>query len=231
MGVAAGVSLLAFALVTIGAQPANKKTMITLSQPVEIPGRVLPAGTYTFQLADSMTDRHIVQIFNADASKMIATVMAIPNYRLTPTDKTVISFGETPMGTPEPIRAWFYPGNIVGQEFVYPKARAAQLAKATKITVPAVTVDMTDADAMKSASIVAITPDEQELPVTAAIQTTSPTPATVVARDTVAAAGRRLPQTASLIPIVAILAFASICGALLLLLYSQRTKVRPVRIR
>lgn len=71
-----------------------------------------------------------MQIFNADASKMIATVMAIPNYRLTATDKTVISFGETPMGTPEPIRAWFYPGNIVGQEFVYPKPRAAQLAKA-----------------------------------------------------------------------------------------------------
>jgi hypothetical protein len=229
--IALGVSVLAFtSAATVSAQSASNRTVITFSQPVEIPGRVLPAGTYTFKLADSMTDRHIVQIFNADASNILATLLAIPNYRLTPTDKTVISFNETPVGTPEAIRAWFYPGNTVGQEFVYPKARAAQLAKATKIAVPAVAVDVTDADAMKDAPIMAVTPDEQEVPVAAAIQTTPPA-AAVVARSTVAAEGRRLPQTASLIPILAVLAFASICAALGLLIYSQRIKVVRARVR
>lgn len=228
--IALGISVLAFtSAATVGAQSSSNKTVLTFSQPVEIPGRVLPAGTYTFKLADSMTDRHIVQIFNADASQIIATLMAIPNVRLTPTDKTVISFNETPAGTPEAIRAWFYPGNTVGQEFVYPKPRAAQLARAAKIVVPAVAVDMTDADAMKNAPIVAITPDEQEIPVAAAIQTT--TPAAAVARHTAPADARRLPQTAGMVPTLAVLAFASICAALGLMLYSQRTKVVPARVR
>ena len=44
----------------------NKKTVMTFSQPIEIPGQILPAGTYTFRLLDSPSDRHIVQIFSAD---------------------------------------------------------------------------------------------------------------------------------------------------------------------
>src|SRR5581483_5978816 len=148
----------------------NKKTILTFSQPVEIPGHVLPAGTYTFQLADSSADRHIVRVFNADGSKILATVMTIPDYRLKATDETVIKFGEVPRGAPEAIRAWFYPGNTVGQEFVYPKARATELAKVTKTVVPAVMSDVADdVAALKSAPIVAITPDEQEMPVATAI--------------------------------------------------------------
>jgi len=121
------------------ADQANDKTVLTFSQPVEIAGRVLPAGTYTFKLADSLSDRHIVQIFNADESQIIATVLAIPDYRLTPTDETIIRFSEVPAGSPEAIRGWFYPGNTVGHAFVYPKTRAMQLAKASKVVVPALT--------------------------------------------------------------------------------------------
>ena len=79
-----------------------------------------------------MTDRHIVQIFTADESQVLATLMAIPDYRLTSTDQTVIKFGEVERGAPEAIRAWFYPGNTVGQEFVYPKSRAMELATIAK---------------------------------------------------------------------------------------------------
>src|SRR5205814_9043576 len=104
----------------VRADEPDKKTVLTFRQPVEIPGHVLPAGTYAFRVADSMSDRHIVQIFNADESQIIATVMAVPDTRLTSTDKTVIKFGEVPAGSPEAIRAWFYPGNTVGEAFVYP---------------------------------------------------------------------------------------------------------------
>jgi hypothetical protein len=122
------------------AQTRDNKTTLTFSQPVEIPGHVLPAGTYVFRLADSLSDRHIVQVFNADGSRIIATVLAINNYRLTATNKTVISFNEVPRGSPEAIRAWFYPGNNFGQEFVYPKRRAVELAVASKAIVPALTL-------------------------------------------------------------------------------------------
>ena len=99
MGLA--LSLLGFVSASsVLAARQDDKTVLTFSQPVEIPGHVLPAGTYTFKLVDSMSDRHIVQVFNADGSEIIATVMAIPDYRLTPTDETVIKFSEVPAGFP-----------------------------------------------------------------------------------------------------------------------------------
>src|ERR1700675_3613311 len=74
----------------------NKETILTFSQPFEIPGMALPAGIYMFKLADSLADRHLVQIFNEDGTKLLATVMTIPDYRLTSTNQTVIKFNEVP---------------------------------------------------------------------------------------------------------------------------------------
>jgi hypothetical protein len=158
------------------ADDLNKKSILTFSQPFEIPGQVLPAGTYVFEIADTLGDRHIVRIFNSDRSEVIATVMTIPDYRLKSTSETVIKFGEVPAGSPEVMRAWFYPGNTVGEEFVYPKPRATQLARASRTIVPAlagdVAGDITTADDLKTARIVAVTPEQKEVAVTAAIQTT-----------------------------------------------------------
>jgi hypothetical protein len=241
------VAAVAFAVAVLGlasagsarADESNKQTILTFSQPVEIPGHVLPAGTYMFKLADSTSDRHIVQIFNADGSQIIATVMAIPDYRLTTTDQTVIKFNEVPSGAPEAIRAWFYPGNSVGQEFVYPKSRATELAKASKAVVPALAVDVTDVAALKTAPVVAITPDAKEVPVTAAIQTsredrlasaaTTSTGSSVAATSGATQTGpaargtaRRLPKTASALPLIALLGFASLVAALGLMVFGKR---------
>src|SRR5512141_1464117 len=126
----------------------NRKTVITFSGPVEIPGvhlkgwGVLPAGTYVFKILDSQADRHIVQIFRKDETKVYATILAIPNYRLRATDKTVITFRERPAGQPEALRAWFYPGRNWGEEFVYPKAKAMELAKITNTPVLYATADL-----------------------------------------------------------------------------------------
>src|ERR1044072_8982418 len=85
----------------------NRKTVITFSGPVEIPGvhlagfGVLPAGTYVFKILDSQSDRHIVQIFSEDEKTVYAIILAIPNYRLKATDKTVVTFGERPAAEPE----------------------------------------------------------------------------------------------------------------------------------
>src|SRR6185369_6188468 len=156
------------------AQNWNKRTSVTFSGPVEIPGagaQVLPAGTYVFRLLDSQSDRHIVQVFNEDESHLYATILAIPNYRLQATDKTVMTFAERAAGEPQAIRAWFYPGDNSGQEFVYPKNRAVELAKTTKVPVlyipdelaanivaPIKTSTEPPAIALKEAPIMAITP-------------------------------------------------------------------------
>lgn len=216
--------LAVFALTLLGATLAsgaradewNKKTVVTFNQPVEIPGRVLPAGTYTFKLLDSSADRHIVQIFNADGTQIIATILAINDYRLQPTGDTVMKFNERPGDSPEALRAWFYPGDNFGQEFVYPKVRAMQLAQTEKIAVPAVELDTLDDNAIKTAPIVAITPDEKEVEVVTVIQTTPPpaadtTPAPVAdaapaqAQAAPATEANELPHTASDMPLIALL--------------------------
>ena len=106
----------------------NKRTLVTFSAPVEIPGRVLPAGTYTMILADSPSDRDIVQFFNKDDTRLIETVLAIPDYRLTPTDHTVITFEERAANSPQAIRTWFYPGDYYGQEFLYKRPKVMTVA-------------------------------------------------------------------------------------------------------
>jgi hypothetical protein len=185
---------------------------------VDIPGRILPAGTYTFQLLDYQSDRHIVQIFNADGSQIIATILAINNYRLQPTGDTVMKFSERPADSPDALRAWFYPGDNFGQEFVYPRARAIVLAQTTKGFVPAVAVDTIDETVIKTVPIVAVTPDQKEVEVTTVIQTTPPPVAAAVtptpAPVAVASKTEELPQTASSLPLIALLGGLSISLAL-----------------
>jgi len=226
LGLGISVAALMMAPPALARQTVSNKTVLTFSQPVEIPGRILPAGTYTFKLLDSMSDRHIVQIFNADGSEIITTVMAIPDYRLEATDQTVIKFREMPAGQPEALRAWFYPGNLTGQEFVYPKARAAQLARITKAPVPALAVDMTDVNAMKAAPIIAITADEKEVPVAAAIQIT-PAPRATASAGTVAA--RELPHTASPLVAVTVMGLGALGFGFVMLQYRRRLLTQPAR--
>ena len=116
-----------------------RKTNVTFNKPVEVPGVVLPAGSYVFKLADSYSNRHIVQIVSKDQKHLYATILAVPGERLEPTGKTVITFEERAQGAPEAVKAWFCPGDDIGVQFVYPKQRAMALARNTNEKVPAMT--------------------------------------------------------------------------------------------
>ena len=97
----------------------NKKTIVTFPHAVEIPGQVLPAGTYVFKLADGPSNRHIVQIWNGEETQILATIMTVPNYRRDAADTTLFEFDERPGDSPMAIRYWFYPGENSGEEFIY----------------------------------------------------------------------------------------------------------------
>ena len=148
---------------TVMADDWNRETVITFSGPVEVPGvgaQTLPAGTYVFKIVDSESDRHIVRIFSQDKTHVFTTILAIPNYRLKTTDKTVITFSERPAGQPEALKAWFYPGRSWGEEFVYAKSRAIELAKETNEPVLATPVELAAApvEALKTAPVEAVDP-------------------------------------------------------------------------
>jgi hypothetical protein len=109
-----------------------------------IPGKVLEPGRYLMKLADSASNRHIVQVFNDDTNEVQATILAIPNYRMQPRDGTTLLYHETRGGAPRALKAWFYPGDLYGQEFAYPEDVAQQLAAQTGETVPAIAGDGSD---------------------------------------------------------------------------------------
>jgi hypothetical protein len=113
------VMLCAMLGTSLKADQWDKKTIVTFSDSVEIPGQVLPPGTYTFKLLNSDSERHIVQVWSADETQLFATIMAIPAYRLHPNDKTIFEFDERPANSPEALHTWFYPGDNFGIEFVY----------------------------------------------------------------------------------------------------------------
>ena len=112
----------------------NKETKLEFSGPVEVPGKVLAAGKYVFKIADSESDRSIVEIFSEDAKgnqKLVTTTMAIPDDREKTPGKTIIKFEERPSGSPEAIHSWFYPGHNTGWRFVYPKDERPQMSSNT----------------------------------------------------------------------------------------------------
>jgi hypothetical protein len=242
----AATTVFGFALMGAVFSPAakadewNRKTKITFSGPVEIPGvhlkgwGVLPAGTYVFKVLDSQSDRHIVQIFSADEKTVYATILAIPNYRLKATDKTVITFRERPAGEPEALHAWFYPGRNWGEEFVYPKARAVELAKTTNTPVlfmaadvpvevmqPTMAADEPVVVQMKQAPVMAYQPTGEQVelatvvtpPPAVELQADAPAPATVAAV---------LPATSSALPLIAFFGLLALAGAFGLRLAQKR---------
>jgi len=137
----------------------NKKTILTVNETIQVPNKVLPPGKYVIKLLDSPSNRHVVQIFNGDETQILTTILAIPNYRLQPTGKTVFGFWETPPGQPKALRAWFYPGDNFGQEFAYPKSAAVQIAAVAHAPVP--TTEATEPSEMATAPVTS-TPAPQE---------------------------------------------------------------------
>src|SRR5437016_3724154 len=118
----------------------NKETKLEFSAPVEVPGKVLTAGKYVFKIADSESDRNIVEIFSEDANgnqRLVTTLLAIPEYREETPEKTIIQFEERPSGSPEAVHSWFYPGDNTGWQFVYPKGERSQMSSQTTLAAPA----------------------------------------------------------------------------------------------
>jgi len=220
----------------VSADEWDKKTIITIDEPMQLPNTMLQPGTYVIRLNDSLSNRHVVQVFDKDEKHLVTTILAIPNMRLRPTGKSVFAFWEVPAGKPKALRAWFYPGDNFGQEFAYPKEEAVQLNAANS----GETVPVNDAKAEESTNA-AVEPAPAEpapaAPVAAAEPAPAPAPAPVEvaaapqappapfaasepasapAADTTSPANppaQSLPQTASNVPLIGLLGLLSLAAA------------------
>jgi hypothetical protein len=201
----------------------NKRTILTVNETIQVQDAVLQPGQYVMRLLDSQSDRHVVQIFNGRENHIIATILATPKERMEPTGHTQFTFWETPAGTAKAMRAWFYPGDNIGQEFSYPKHPYQLVAMVTPPPAPptaavqtdTATTDTTaqettnDTTTTEAAPPVATpepvpTPEVDQTPPPAADQTPAPAPTPEPAPQPA------LPQTASPYPTL------GLCGVLLL---------------
>jgi hypothetical protein len=157
---ACAVLVSAFLISTLEAQGlANQKTYFTFSQSVELPGGVtLPAGKYTFKLADTSGSRDVVQVFNEDESKILAMFLTVSAQRPEPTDDSVITFAEAPASAPQPVRYWYYPGRRDGHEFIYPLDQARRIAQLTRTRVLATDAKITDQASADEAKVQVVEP-------------------------------------------------------------------------
>jgi hypothetical protein len=113
----------------------TKQTFLTFSGPVQVPGATLPAGTYMFKLADPDSGRRAIQIWDKDGGNLITTLLTIPNEGMEAADEPVVLFSERAVGDPQAVKAWFYPGDRIGQEFIYPKDQAMKIARDAQTSV------------------------------------------------------------------------------------------------
>lgn len=204
---AAGAVLLTVGFAASHARAAewNKRTVLTINQPMQVENTYLTPGSYVFKLVDSSSDRHIVQIFNADESHVLATYLAIPDYRVQPTGHSKFTMWETPSGYVAALRSWYYPGDNFGQEFTYPKhLRQVEVAQVTPPPPPPAPAEAAPAPAPQPQQAqveeqqTVIAQNSEPAPPPAAQPAPAPTPAP-------APAAPALPQTASPYPLIGFL--------------------------
>jgi LPXTG-motif cell wall-anchored protein len=217
---------------TAYADEHDKKTVVKITEPLEVPGAVLQPGTYVFKLVESSNDRHIVIIKNERQNHTYATIFAVPNYKVKRTGKTELSFWETPAGQPRALRAWFYPGDNFGQEFLYPKTRVTvinqvasqQVPEAPANVQPPAEAETTVAENTPPPAPVEIAraaPAPAPAPPVAAAPAPAPAPAPVALADNTPAPAE-LPQTGSDLPLFALFGFGAIALATGVRAFSKR---------
>jgi len=219
---------------TAGAQTGGDyETYFTFSAPVTLPGVTLPAGKYLFRLADPNGSRKVINVLSADGKKSLAILHSIPNQLLRAPQQPEVRFMETPANTPPPVKTWWYPGKSIGYEFIYPRQQALQLAKVTQEPVlttrtetkqiesadlarisgagaPAlVTVEETPAPAAATGRV-----QQGEVAPAASTPAAAPPPEARIART-------RLPQTASSLPLMALLGGLAMFAGIGLLLWRR----------
>jgi len=117
------------------ADESDQATTITFSQPVQIPGKVLPAGTYLFELADHGAEPNVVQVFNSDHTVLYGTFLTIATDRQKSTDNTAVTLAEPEAGGTPVLVKWFYPGLDTGNEFFYSKQTEKDIARDNQHTI------------------------------------------------------------------------------------------------
>jgi hypothetical protein len=189
---ACAVALLALSSMPANAQTLDKRVIFTFSAPVTLPGRTLPAGTYLFRVPSPQ--RTIVQVLNADGTRIYGTFFAISAHRNVRPENPEVRFMETPASMPHAIRTWWYPGDSTGFEFIYPKEQARLLAKGATESVLTTKAQTTTTAQTDSNELTRISSTGQETDVDMKATPAASTPTGEIGGGTVASPSLVIPS-------------------------------------
>ncbi len=164
VGLGVGLALFASAA---QAQPEDKRTYFTFSGPVALPGVTLPAGRYLFRIVDTTTSRKVIQVLSDDQKKPYTMANTINDQRRDPVKDATVSFYETPRGTPAAVKSWWYPGESIGYQFIYPRNQAKQIAKSTGQPVLTTKAESTKSEETKSGELTRVDSNGRDVDVNA----------------------------------------------------------------
>ncbi len=210
----------------------SERSFLTFSSSFELPGLTLQPGTYVFKLADTPS-RNVVQVWTQDEREMLGHWTFVQSERTRTSEETVVMFKEMPAGTTPAVQYWYFPGERIGKEFIYPKDQAARIARAARTPVLAAEGDAGSVTSINAQGEVTEWKREQAAqaaqadtnPIQSQVQTAAPQgepvaapePAPAVATTGVAesqvARADTLPSTASPLALVGLLGLLSLAGA------------------
>ena len=150
LGLSLGATLYA---TTALAQPEDKRTFFTFSAPIALPGVTLPAGRYIFHIVDTTSTRKVIQVMSDDGKKPLAMANTIPDQRRDAPKDATVAFYETPAGAPAAVKTWWYPGETIGYQFIYPRAQARQIAHNTGKAVLTTKTESSKSEETKTAAL------------------------------------------------------------------------------
>jgi hypothetical protein len=196
------------------AQSDTERSEFTVTEPLEVGSFTLPPGTYVIRVVMLESNRNTIQVTNAEQTKVFATVLATPHPILVDemTSSSRYIYYKTAPGQPKALRTWFARDTTNGQDIVYPKRRALELAAVAKEPVIFIPDEVKEAE-YKTAPLTVVAPDQTvrpfEVPVVVAQKEPAPAPVAVAEARPV----EQLPATASRVPLFAALGLLSLGGA------------------
>jgi len=210
------------ATTAVAQKPLDSRTEFTFNTPTEMPGVTLPPGTYVFRFVDATTSKNVMQVAAKDQGmKTYGLFNTISAQRPKASDDAELRFMETPAGKPTAVKTWWYPGETIGREFIYPKDQARRLAKATNEPVLTTKEEKVSTSAMGSADLTYVEPNGQEMAAPAQSRSSASSSSananmdrTPVQTGTSASnsSRRSLPHTSGDLPLMVLMGLSSLAG-------------------
>jgi hypothetical protein len=186
------------------ADDSVKQATVTIQSSEQVPGSVLPAGTYVFKQTGMQSGWAIVQIYSKDGSALVTTILAYPNAQVLSNGQNFVVYPVTGSGSVPAMEGIVFAGDSTVQQFAYPEATADQIGAANHLRIPTTGTDDAYPSALPDAA------SSWSAPVT------SRSDGAMTAQSTAMARQETLPQTASPLPLVALIGLFSIIGIVIL---------------